>query len=106
MACKHCEVDSRKYCPQCGTILESAQNPARLCDNCGWFGDYTNLWKPCNIDQETFGYYTFTELGNWVHLLTKRAVRVLASQVKADLHNAQNYINIMQAKLDDIKKNL
>lgn len=119
MTCKHCEIDSRKYCPQCSALLKEAQNSARLCDNCGWFGDYTKALsakkdipdliplKPCVIDWKTFGHCTFTELGNWVHLLTKRAMRSHNSkQVTDDLKEAQNYLTVMQTKLDDIKKNL
>jgi hypothetical protein len=36
-----------EFCPKCGTPLETAQDPARLCDLCGWFGDWTEvLSKP------------------------------------------------------------
>lgn len=29
-----------EFCPRCTSPLESAQDPARLCEVCGWFGDY------------------------------------------------------------------
>jgi len=28
-----------EFCPRCNAPLESALDPARLCEVCGWFGD-------------------------------------------------------------------
>jgi len=28
-----------EFCPRCTAPLESADDPGRLCDVCGWFGD-------------------------------------------------------------------
>lgn len=51
--------------------------------------------------------YSFVELGNWVHLLAKRAQHRLTDEKCAkDLHDAQNYLNMMQAKLDEICDNI
>lgn len=33
----------KKFCPKCCTEVEFAQNPLRICDKCGWTGDYTKL---------------------------------------------------------------
>ena len=32
-----------EFCPRCGYPLEYAQDPARLCDTCGWFGDWQEV---------------------------------------------------------------
>jgi hypothetical protein len=49
--------------------------------------------------------YTMKELGDWVHLLTTRAShrndRVKASK---DLYDAENYLAMMQAKLNATKR--
>jgi hypothetical protein len=45
--------------------------------------------------------YTLQELGNWVHLLTKRAAHRTDSAKRAkDLSDAQNYLSMMQAHID------
>jgi hypothetical protein len=47
--------------------------------------------------------YTFEELGQFVHLFAKRAThRIDVKKRQKDLYDAQNYLNMMQAKLDDI----
>lgn len=48
--------------------------------------------------------YSLAELGQWVHLLVKRAEH-RSNLVKRDkdLHDAQNYLSMMQAKLDEAK---
>ena len=33
----------QNLCPRCRAEVEFAQNPLRVCDNCGWQGDYTKL---------------------------------------------------------------
>jgi len=49
--------------------------------------------------------YTLQELGNFVHLLAKRSThRSDEKKRERDLHDAQNYLNIMQAKLDALRK--
>ena len=48
--------------------------------------------------------YSMAELGQWVHLLTKRAEhRSVPEKREKDLTDAQNYLNIMQAMLDSVK---
>ena|SRR5690242_398012 len=45
--------------------------------------------------------YTMQELGEWVHLLAKRAEHRDNPEKRAkDLYDAQNYLTMMQAKLD------
>jgi len=45
--------------------------------------------------------YTFEELGQFVHLLAKRAGhRAETKKRQKDLYDAQNYLRMMQAKLD------
>lgn len=47
--------------------------------------------------------YGFDELGNWIHLLAKRAThRTDERKMAKDLYDAQNYLNMMQAKLDGL----
>lgn len=48
--------------------------------------------------------YSLLELGAWVHLLAKRAQHRQSEPKRLkDLHDAQNYLSMMQAKLDAIK---
>jgi hypothetical protein len=49
--------------------------------------------------------YTIAELGHWVHLLTTRAGHRtdLAKKTK-DLDDAQNYLNMMQAHIDQARR--
>ncbi len=48
--------------------------------------------------------YTLQELGNWVHLFTKRSYHRKDHDKRAkDLLDAQNYLNMMQAQLDAAK---
>lgn len=48
--------------------------------------------------------YTMFELGMWVHVLTTRAAHRTDPEKKAkDLYDAQNYLSVMQAKLDSLK---
>lgn len=49
--------------------------------------------------------YTLAELGQWVHLLHKRAGhRADPAKRAKDLEDAQNYLHMMQAWLDDAKE--
>lgn len=51
--------------------------------------------------------YTFQELADWVHLLSTRAQhRVPGPKQQKDLYDAQNYLNMMQAKLESILPNI
>lgn len=44
------------------------------------------------------------ELGMWVHLLTKRAThRTSVPKRQKDLYDAQNYLNMLQSKVDELK---
>jgi hypothetical protein len=49
--------------------------------------------------------YTIEELGNWVHLLAKRATHRtdIAKRFK-DLTDAQNYLNMIQEHLNSLKQ--
>lgn len=48
--------------------------------------------------------YTMQELGSWVHLLTKRAEHRANVEKRAkDFYDAQNYLDMMQLKLDALK---
>lgn len=47
--------------------------------------------------------YTIAELGQWVHLLVKRAAhRSNLEKAKKDLYDAQNYLNMIQAHIDAV----
>lgn len=55
--------------------------------------------------------YTLAELGWWVHLFTKRAHHRADNEFgkekrRKDLNDAQNYLNMMQAMVDDAKTRL
>ena len=51
--------------------------------------------------------YTIQELGAFIHLLCKRAKhRSNKQKTEKDLYDAQNYMNMMQSKLDALKENL
>lgn len=51
--------------------------------------------------------YTFSELGWWVHLLTVRAHHRNNSEKRAkDLTDAQNYLYMMQSKIDSLYPHL
>jgi len=46
--------------------------------------------------------YSFAELGNWVHNLTKRAThRATPEKKRKDMYDAKNYLAIMGMKLKD-----
>jgi hypothetical protein len=48
--------------------------------------------------------YTIAELGSWVHLLAKRATHRTNPEKRAkDITDAQNYLSVIQAKLDALK---
>lgn len=49
--------------------------------------------------------YSLEELGNWVHLFAKRAQhRSNFAKKDKDLHDAQNYLDMMQSILNDLKE--
>jgi hypothetical protein len=48
--------------------------------------------------------YTLAELGWWVHLFAKRSEhRADAAKREKDLTDAQNYLDMMQSKLNELK---
>lgn len=48
--------------------------------------------------------YSIDELGQWVHLLAKRATHRTDPEKRAkDLTDAQNYLDVIQAKLNALK---
>lgn len=67
------------------------------------------MQKPESIEHHQVDYkqnawqqYSLQELGNWVHLFVKRSEhRQNKEKARKDLHDAQNYLNIMQAYIDD-----
>ena len=60
---------------------------------------HENKYKP-----QAWEAYSLQELGNWVHLFAKRAEHRADAEKKAkDLLDAQNYLDMMQAKLNAIK---
>ena len=49
--------------------------------------------------------YSLQELGNWVHLLVKRANHRADTEKRAkDLHDAENYLEMMRAHIEAAKK--
>lgn len=64
-----------------------------------------------NLDKHANDYkpnaweaYSFQELGSWVHLLAKRSEhRDNKEKRQKDLYDAQNYLSMMQSKLDELK---
>lgn len=55
-----------------------------------------------NFHNGSWRNYTFQELGNFVHLLTKRANhRTDANKAIKDLTDAKNYLIMMEAKLEE-----
>jgi len=51
--------------------------------------------------------YSLQELGMWVHLFVKRAFhRNNTEKATKDLHDAQNYLNMMQSYIDAAKEEL
>jgi len=64
-----------------------------------------------NLDKHEVDYkenaweqYTMQELGEWVHLLAKRAEhRGNPDKKDKDLYDAQNYLDMMQLKLNSLK---
>lgn len=77
-------------------------------------GDDTRAKTPKSLSKHVQDYqyrswddYTMLELGSFVHLLSKRAHhRSNKKKVEKDLYDAQNYLNMMQSKLDALKENL
>jgi len=60
-----------------------------------------------NYKPNAWQAYTIAELGQWVHLLTKRAEhRNEKDKASKDLRDAQNYLDMMQAIVDDAKTRL
>lgn len=65
--------------------------------------------KECELHQvdykpQAWEAYTLAELGWWVHLLTKRAEHRSNPEKRAkDLHDASNYLSMMEAKLEEAK---
>lgn len=48
--------------------------------------------------------YSLQELGQWVHLFAKRSEHRADDEKRAkDLQDAQNYLDMMQAKLNSLK---
>lgn len=51
--------------------------------------------------------YSFQELGNFVHLLAKRAThRCVSAKAAKDLEDARNYLAMMEDKLASVKAQL
>lgn len=57
-----------------------------------------------NYKPKIWETYSFMELGLWVHLLVKRSQHRAKSEKRTkDLHDAQNYLDMMQAKLNELE---
>lgn len=57
-----------------------------------------------NYKKDAWADYTIAELGQWVHLLVLRAeMRNDWAKSQKDLTDAQNYLNMMQAKIDAVR---
>jgi len=55
--------------------------------------------------QNAWQLYTIAELGQWVHLFMKRAEhRTDLAKREKDLIDAQNYLNMIQEQLNELKK--
>ena len=60
--------------------------------------------KEGEFSPDAWQSYTLLELGSWVHLLATRAGHRTDPKKKAkDLQDAQNYLDMMQSKLDSQK---
>lgn len=58
-----------------------------------------------NYKNNAWQDYTVVELGNWVHLFVKRAShRNNVEKAKKDLDDAQNYLAMIQAHIDEARK--
>jgi hypothetical protein len=52
-----------------------------------------------------WGDYNFSELGAWVHLLTKRSEQRMTLEARAkDLQDARNYLGMMDRKLGEFEE--
>ena len=57
-----------------------------------------------NYKPNAWEAYSIQELGQWVHLFAKRSIhRADPAKREKDLTDAQNYLDMMQAKLDEIR---
>jgi len=58
-----------------------------------------------NHEAEVWRRYTLAELGNWVHLLAKRAGHHTNSEKRnKDLEDAWNYLSLMNAQLAELEQ--
>lgn len=65
----------------------------------GTISEHQKDYKP-----EAWEAYSFAELGEWVHLLSKRAEhRENPEKRKKDLYDARNYLAMMDAKLKKLE---
>lgn len=55
---------------------------------------------------EAWKNYTLSELGQWVHLLAKRAEMRTGEKRAKDLYDARNYLAMMDAKLQELEASL
>jgi len=54
--------------------------------------------------ENAWNEYTMQELGQWVHLLSTRAQhRANGDKRVKDLYDAQNYLDMMQQRLTELK---
>ncbi len=57
-----------------------------------------------NQDTQEIERYTIEELGKFIYLLCKRSTQLQGIHRAQDLHFAQIYLNMIQAKLDQFKR--
>lgn len=87
----------RRFCPSHvrrreDVLIMAAQTPNSAVA-------HENKFKP-----QAWEAYSLLELGQWVHLLAKRSEHRADAEKKAkDLEDAQNYLDMMQAKLNALK---
>jgi hypothetical protein len=59
-----------------------------------------------DFNENAYEQYTMAELGQWVHLLSTRAQHRNNPEKRAkDLYDAQNYLDMMQDKLENLREN-
>jgi len=61
----------------------------------------------CKYKEGAWRTYSLMELGNWVHLLSRRAQhRTDLDKAKKDMLDARNYLNMMEARLDAFEEEI
>lgn len=73
-------------------------------ESCGGVSEMLARYE-VNYAQDAWQEYSLAELGQWVHLYAKRAEHRATREARdRDLQDAQNYLSMMQARLDELKR--